>query len=191
MFKNFLKMLFSFAPWISFLIIAHDSMFRLKLGLIVAAVLTLVMAITKLHRGVIMWVGLVFFTYALIAVIGMNHMWTVRYMGALANGALALGTWIGIALKSPFTIEYAREHVDPALWNHPAFLRTNYLMTGMWGSVFTISTLLALQRSMHPSMPAWAYEAITYTLLVSAMFFSTWYPEYAKQRRAAAADATA
>ena len=90
---SFFKMLLTFAPWIAFLIIARDSIFRLKLGIIVAAVLTVVMAVTRLHRGVIMWVGIIFFSYALAAVALLNNMWTVRYMGVLANGALAGGTW--------------------------------------------------------------------------------------------------
>lgn len=181
--KSFLKMLLSFAPWLFFLIIAHDSMFRLKVGIIGAAVLTVVMAVARLHRGVIMWVGILFFTYAIVAVVLLNDMWAVHYMGALANGALALGTWAGAALKRPFTLEYAREHTDPSLWENPAFLRTNYFMTAIWGVVFTINAFLAWQRSIQPAMPGWAYETISYSFMVSAMFISIWYPEYLRRRR--------
>ncbi|MCX5830228.1 MAG: hypothetical protein NTV58_19855 [Deltaproteobacteria bacterium] len=186
--KSFLKMLLSFAPWLFFLIIAQNSMFRLKLGIIGAAVLTVVMAITRLHRGVIMWVGILFFTYAIVAVILLNNMWAVHYMGALANGALAVGTWVGMAMKRPFTLEYAREHTDQSLWNNPVFLRTNYFMTAIWGAVFTINASLAWQRSIQPAMPAWGYETITYSLMVSAMFISIWYPEYLRRRRKAQAE---
>jgi hypothetical protein len=182
---SFFKMLLTFAPWIAFLIIARDSIFRLKLGIIVAAVLTVVMVVTRLHRGVIMWVGIIFFSYALAAVALLNDMWTVRYMGVLANGALAGGTWVGIALKRPFTLEYAREHADPSLWDDPLFLRTNYFLTVTWAMAFTINATLAWQRSVRPVMPGWAYETISYTLLVSAMFISTWYPQYVKRRREA------
>lgn len=101
--KSFLKMLLSFAPWLFFLIIAQHSMFRLKLGIIGAAVLTVVMAVTRLHRGVIMWVGILFFSCAIVAVVFMNDMW--------------------------------------------------------------------------------AYETVSYSLMVSAMFISTWYPEHLRRRR--------
>jgi hypothetical protein len=57
----FLKLILAFAPWLAFLIIAHGSLFRLKLGLIVALVLSIGMGVARLHRGVILWVGLVFF----------------------------------------------------------------------------------------------------------------------------------
>lgn len=182
---SFFKMLFSFAPWIFFLIIAHDSMFRLKLGIIVAAVLSVFMAVKRLHRGVIMWASILFFLYAILAVVLLENMWAVRHMGVLANGALAVGVWAGIGLKRPFTMEYAREHTDPCLWEQPSFLRTNYLLTTIWAVVFTINAFLAWQRSIQPVMPSWAYETISYSLLVSAMFVSTWYPQYIKKQREA------
>ncbi len=184
---SFFVMLLSFAPWIAFLIIAGGSLFRLKLGIIVAALLMVVMAVTRLHRGVIMWVGIVFFSYALAAVVLLNNMWTVRHMGFLANAALAMGIWVGIALKRPFTLEYAREHTDSSLWDSPLFLRTNYLLTEMWAVVFSINATLAWHRSVRPAMPGWAYETVSYSLLVSAMFISTWYPQYVRRRRAGSA----
>ena len=36
---GFLKLVLAFAPWLAFLFIAHGSLFRLKLGLVVALVL--------------------------------------------------------------------------------------------------------------------------------------------------------
>jgi hypothetical protein len=184
---SFFKLLFGFAPWIAFLIIARDSLFRLKLGILVAAVLTVGMAVARLHRGVIMWVGLLFFAYACVAVVVLNDLWAVRYMGALANGALAVGSWAGIALRRPFTLEYAREHTDPSLWQHPVFLRTNYLLTTAWATAFTVSAALALQRSIQPALPGWAYETLSYSILLAAMLLTTWYPKYARRRREAQA----
>lgn len=180
---SFFKMLLVFAPWIAFLVIAHGSLFRLKLGIVVAAVLTVVMVVTRLHRGAIMWVGITFFSFALVAVVLLNNMWTVRDMGILANGALAAAVWIGIALKRPFTLEYAREHTDPSLWHSPSFLRTNYILTLMWAVTFTINATLSWQRSFEPIMPGWAYETSSYSLLVLAMFISTWYPQFVRRRR--------
>jgi hypothetical protein len=55
----------------------------------------------------------------------------------------------------------------------------------MWAVVFTINAILAWQQSAQPTMPGWAYETISYSLLVSAMFISTWYPHYLKKQREA------
>lgn len=117
---NIIKLVIAFAPWLSFLIISGHSMFRLKLSIIVAICLVVMMGIMKTHRGIILWSGVLFFTYALIAVVIFNHMWSIRHMGILANGALALGTWTSILMKKPFTIDYAKDHVDPAQWDSPS-----------------------------------------------------------------------
>lgn len=109
---SFFKLLLAFAPWLSFLIIAHDSLFRLKLGLIVALVLSIIMGVARLHRGIILWAGLLFFTSATVAVVLLNNIWTVKYMGILANATLAVSSWMTIALKKPFSLDYAREHTE-------------------------------------------------------------------------------
>ncbi|MCK7473424.1 MAG: hypothetical protein MZV49_07660 [Rhodopseudomonas palustris] len=57
-----------------------------------------------------------------------------------------LGAWLTIALGKPFTLDYAKEHVDPSLWNDPRFIRTNVLMTGVWASTFTINAVLAFGK---------------------------------------------
>lgn len=184
---QFLKLLFSFAPWIAFLLIAQGSLLRLKVGLAVAAVLTIGMAVLKLHRGAIMWVGLLFFVYACVAVFGFTHMWTIQNMGILANASLAAGTWGALLLGHPFTEEYAREHVDKSLWNHPAFKRTNVILTSMWGLVFTANTSVAWLKTYDKSWPEPAYESVSYFFLVSAMAVSSFYPELARRRREARA----
>ena len=43
---DFLKLILAFAPWIAFLIIARDSLFRLKLGLVIALVPNIAMGAT-------------------------------------------------------------------------------------------------------------------------------------------------
>jgi len=180
---SFFKLLLTFAPWLSFLLIARDSLFRLKLGLAVALVLSVVMGITRLHRGVILWTGLLFFTYATVAVALLNNMWTAQHMGIMANGALAASTWLTIAIKKPFTLDYAREHTDPALWDNPLFIRTNVVIASVWGLIFSVSTILAWGKIEHFILSELGYEVITYTLLIGTVAFTTWYPNYVRRRR--------
>jgi len=180
---SFFKLLLAFAPWISFLIIARDSLFRLKLGLVVALVLVVVMGITRLHRGVILWAGLVFFACATVAVVLLNNMWIAQHMGVMANGALAVSTWLTIAIKKPFTLDYARDHTDPSLWDHPLFIRTNVVIASVWGLTFSVNTILAWGKMKHFILSELGYEAISYTLLIGTVAFTTWYPNYIHRRR--------
>ena len=66
-----------FRPWIAFLIIANDTLLRVEIGLVVALGLSVsrslglsvLISLLRLHRGIIMWVGLAFFTGATIAMV--------------------------------------------------------------------------------------------------------------------------
>jgi len=177
------KMILSFAPWIAFLIISGPSMFRLKLGIIVAAILVVVMGVTKLHRGVVLWAGVLFFIYALISVVWLNNMWTVMHMGILANGTLAAGTWLTVLMGKPFTLDYAKEHTDPSLWNTPTFLKTNYVLTSAWGVVFLIGVLNAWLKMLNLGVPNWVFEVSQYACMLGTMFFTNWYTAYVKRQR--------
>lgn len=179
------KMILSFAPWIAFLIISGPTMFRLKLGIIVAAILVVVMGVFRLHRGVLLWAGVLFFIYALISVVWMNNMWAIMHLGILANGTLAAGTWLTTLMGKPFTLDYAKEHTDPSLWDSPVFLKTNYVITSAWGVVFTIGVLNAWLKMQHLGVPHWAFELVQYSFMFGAMFFTNWYTAYVKRQRPA------
>lgn len=180
---SFFKLLLTFAPWLSFLIIAQGSLFRLKLGLVIALVLSLIMGITKLHRGIILWAGLIFFISSTVAVAVFNNMWTVIHMGILANGVLAVSSWITIALKKPFTLDYAREHTDPSLWENPIFIKTNVTITSIWAFAFTVNSVLAWGKMEHFVLPEWGYEIISYTILCGTAAFTSWYPNHIRRKR--------
>ncbi|WP_296805846.1 hypothetical protein [Thiocapsa sp.] len=99
------------------MVIAHEGLFRLQLGLGVALALSVILGLTGIHRGVILWAGLVFFSLASIAVIGFPDLWTIRHMGVLAAGMLATATWFSVLIRKPFTLDYARAHTDRSLWS--------------------------------------------------------------------------
>lgn len=182
---SFLKMLLAFLPWIAFLFIAHGSLFRLKIGLVVALVISVAMGISRLHRGVILWGGLIFFAYATLAIVAFENMWMVKYMGIIASGVLATATWLTVILKKPFTLDYARVHTDPSLWDSPLFIRTNFFLTSVWGVTFTVNAILAWGKMEHFILPELGYELFSYALLIGTMAFSIWYPNHVKlkQRR--------
>ena len=100
--------------------------------------------------------------------------------------ALALGAWLTIALNKPFTLDYAKEHVDPSLWSDPFFIRTNVLMTGVWASAFTLNAILAFGKMEQFALPELGYELISYAVLIGTAIFTVWYPEHLRKVRAAA-----
>ena len=180
---SFLKLLVAFAPWLAFLFIAHDTPLRVKLGLVVALVLSVAMGVARLHRGIILWVGLAFFAAATVAVVGFEDAWTLRHMGVLANGALASGAWLTILAGKPFTLDYAKEHADPSLWKTPQFVRSNTVIAAAWATTFTINSAVAFVKMRQIGVSDLVCEIFSYCLLVGTAAFTVWYPAHLRRTR--------
>lgn len=43
-----------------------------------------------------------------------------------------------LVMRSPFTMEYAREQVAQQLWDNPRFIRANYVITAVWALAFAV-----------------------------------------------------
>lgn len=176
----FFKLVLSFAPWLAFLAISHFGLMGLKIGLAAGLLLSLIMGLAGLHRGVILWCGLAFFSYASVAVIGFGNRWAALHMGILANAALAAGAWGGIAMGNPFSAAYARAHTAQEIWNSPGFTRANNVITAVWAGVFSLNALLAWGKMTRPS---WMWEAASYGFLIAAAWFTSWYSARSRQTR--------
>lgn len=180
---HLVKMILVFAPWLAFLFIAQGSLFRLKLGLAVGLVLCIVMGIARIHRGIILWSGILFFLYTTVAVLLYENTWTIHYMGVLASGFLAASTWLGVVIGKPFTLDYAREDVDPIFWNDPRFIRSNSIVTSAWGFVFTLNSVLAWCKTQSFPIDDLVYEGISYTMLIGTVSFTAWHTKRARAQR--------
>ncbi len=180
----FLRLVAGFAPWIAFLLIAQGSLLRVKIGLAAALAFSIIMGVLGLHRGIILWAGLAFFAVAAVAIIGFDSLWMLRHLGVLANGTLALAAWATIAAGRPFTLDYARQHTDPALWRAPAFIRANVVIASVWAAVFAVNTLLAFVRMLAGGSGAhgWIFDVASHGLLVATAAFTAWYPGFLRRR---------
>ena len=184
-----LKLLLAFSPWIAFWIISGGhSMTRLHGGIIVAAILVIVMGITRLHRGLILWAGVLFFAFAVIAVVLLDNLWVIRHLGVLASGTLFMATLISIVIGDPFTESYAREHVPRELWDTPAFIRSSYTVTGFWGIIFLANVLVNVFKSYYPDLGEWFFRAVEFAILASGVVFTTQYSRWARNRRQSPAE---
>jgi hypothetical protein len=178
------KLLLAFLPWIAFWIIsAGQSMFWLQVGVGVAAVLVVVMGITRLHRGVILWAGVVFFAFALVFVVGLENMWAIHHLRLLATGTLFVATLFSVAVGRPFTEDYAREHVPKELWDSPAFIRGCFTVTGVWGFIFLANVLINVAKLNYPAKSEWLYRGVELTVLVLGVVFTTIYSRIAGKKR--------
>ena len=163
-------------------------MVRLQIGICVAAILVIVMGITKLHRGMILWAGVIFFGFALVTVVLLQHVWVIRHLGILASGTLFMATLVSIVIGQPFTESYAREHVPAEVWDSPAFIRSSYTVTGVWGIIFLANTLVNVVKPYYPELGEWFFRVVELCVLVSGVLFTTVYSSVMRKKRAAAGD---
>ena len=179
---QFLKLVLSFAPWLAFLLIARDSLLRVNIGLIVGLALSIALGFARINKGIILWASLAFFACAVTAVTVLHDMWTLRYMGVLANGTLAAVMWLTILIGKPFTLEYAREQAAPALWSSPAFMSTNNVISAVWAASLSLNTALAFGKMRTLLVPDVAYDVVSYATLLGAIVFTIWYPRHVRKK---------
>jgi hypothetical protein len=128
----------------------------------------------------------------LFAAIGACHALTDSGMSPTAVRIAVDGGVLAIALTSlmirlPFTLQYAREAVEPEILAQPRFLRTNYILTSVWTAAFVLMLLADIVAVYWPDLPLWACAAIAFAARNSAIYFTRWYP---KRVRAAIAVGT-
>ncbi|MER7466669.1 hypothetical protein [Streptomyces sp. NPDC097981] len=179
------------APWIIFSLLVGPGRFEIAVVLALASTIVLVAAGRIINRGsswkLLELADLVFFT--VMAVIGAlasegTRRWLETYAGEVSNIALVLIAFGSMALRMPFTLQYARERVDPAYWNTPAFLRTNYLITGVWGLAFLVAAVAGGYGDLvlHNPNNIWTGWIIQILAITAAVRFTAWYPDVARAR---------
>ena len=61
----------------------------------------------------------------------------LKTYGPIANSLVLAGMAFGtLAIKKPFTYQYAKEDWDKSYWDEPAFIKINEIITGVWGGIF-------------------------------------------------------
>ena len=81
----------------------------------------------------------------------------------------------------PFSLDYAKAHTDPSLWQSPVFIRTNVLITSVWSMLFTLNALLAWGKMAGLFLPQWGFEVLSYGFMVATAAFTTWYPAHLRR----------
>lgn len=173
----------SFLPWILYFILAGNTQQQLSVAIIVAAILSIIFEIRGLKKGfVLSWGTLLFFIFMFITVVLFKNSWIAKNSWIFSNGALASIAWISILIRRPFTIQYAKEQVSKDKWQHPLFLKINYLLTTAWGLIFLINLGLHLIRIYYPSFTGLGYEVISYIPSLFGIWFTAWFPNWYKQK---------
>ncbi|MFE9793112.1 hypothetical protein ACFYRL_15415 [Streptomyces goshikiensis] len=179
------------SPWIVFSLVVGPGRFEWAVVIALTISIALVVVSRLVEPGgsmKILEVSDVAF-FAVLAVIGAlaspgTHRWLETYAGEVSNIALTAIAFGSMAVRKPFTLQYAREQVDPALWDSPVFLRTNYMITGVWGLAFLVAAIAGAfgDLVLHDPNNIWTGWIIQVLAIVAALRFTAWYPEVVRER---------
>jgi hypothetical protein len=174
-----------FIPLIVYGLLAGSSVASVIVALGAAVIITVIIGFSDLKKGMILtWGNLVLFCSLLIAVGVLGMTCLIPVMGMLIYAALAAVTIGSILAKIPFTLQYARDMVDRTVWEKPAFIRANVLMTGVWGGVFVINFILDYLAFAYPNSAGGITPPLTYLVLIAGIIFTIWYPGHLQKKYA-------
>jgi hypothetical protein len=100
---------------------------------------------------------------------------------AVDSGVLAISL-ASLAIRRPFTLQYAREVVDGKTAELPGFLTANYYITAAWSAAFLLMVIANVLLIYVPGLPLWSGLAIAFAARNSAVYFTKWYPQHYREK---------
>ncbi|MEJ0018085.1 MAG: hypothetical protein WDN25_16250 [Acetobacteraceae bacterium] len=175
--------LLAFAPFIVFALFDRlvDATIGLIAGAAVSAALLVRDWVTPGRSPKILEIGsfILFGGLALYASFG-DPTWSIVGVRLWVDSGLLLIVLASLAVRRPFTLQYAREQVSPDLWNSPEFVRTNDVITAVWALAFAVLVIADLVLLYVPEVPTRVGIIVTILAIVGAIKFTGWYPERAR-----------
>jgi hypothetical protein len=89
---------------------------------------------------------------------------------------------LSIAIRVPFTLQYALEKVDAQTARLPGFIRANYIITSAWAASMLAMMIGNVALIYMPGLPIWSSLLVAFAARNSAVYFTKWYPEYRKAK---------
>lgn len=115
--------------------------------------------------------------------------WLGMWAGELSSIALAGFVIVTLLIRWPFTLAYAKDTTPEEHWDTPAFLRINYVISAFWGGAFVVSALAGAYGDLvlGDNDNFWTAWIVPIGMLIWAVAFTEFYPDYATATTAAAA----
>lgn len=181
--------LLAFAPFIVFAVVDRfgGSTIALFAGAAVSAALIVRDLASSGRSPKILEIGtlILFAALAVYAVVGDPH-WSIFGVRLAVDAGLLAIVLISIAVRVPFTMQYAREQVAPEFWNHPRFRRVNDIISAGWAAAFAVMVAADAVLVYVPALPPVYGIVVTVLALYAAIRFTAWYPARVRREQAAA-----
>jgi len=175
-----MHLLLAFAPFILFVLI--ERLAGIPAGLAAGAAASAFLVIHDLltpGRGIkLLELGtFVLFGLLTLYALAIDPPWSIAAVRLRVDAGLMLIVLASLALRQPFSLQYARDSVDRAHWDSPGFLHVNYVISAAWAIAFGMLVLADIAMAYVPALPHAAGIVVTVAALYAAGWFTGWYPE--------------
>ncbi|CAA2100031.1 hypothetical protein [Variovorax paradoxus] len=139
-----MSMLLAFAPFIVFAL--GDRLLGVVPALLAAALVSVVIlardGLTPGRKVKVLEIGsaLLFGGLALYA-LATHTEWSLLGVRLRVDAGLLLVVLFTMAVRQPFTLQYAKERTPPEVWTQPGFRRVNDVITAAWAVAFALMVL--------------------------------------------------
>ena len=179
-----MRILLSFVPYFVFGFIL-DAV-PVALACLIAAIVGLVIALGDyLMRGrsIKLLDGGTIAIFVIVALIAafLKPALQPSWVWVATNAGLLAISLVSLAIRRPFTLQYAREQVGPDLWNSPVFLAVNDRITAVWALAFAVMLFFQIAIITMPGMPALADYVGSIAPVFVALAFTAWYPRHVRR----------
>jgi hypothetical protein len=172
--------LLAFAPFIEFVVLDEllGSIEGLLAGIIMSAGLLIRDWMSEDREPKIIEIGTaIFFCGLAIQALLLDPAWSIDGVRLRVDSGLLIMILVTLAIRQPFTLQYAREQVATEFWEGPEFIRTNYVVAAVWALAFSVVVIVELILLYWPEVPPRVGILVTIAALVGAVKFTSWYPE--------------
>lgn len=172
--------LFSFFPWI---IYWSACGFHYAPGIIYALIVSALLTAAGIFRknpSLMDVVTFCFFLLAGLATFVLDAPFFVKNSGLAGYATLFLMAAGSVLAGSPFTFQVAKKDYPEVYWDDPAFLKTNNIISLVWGGIFLANAFLS--RAPDFQVAVLYPNLLVAAAVVFSFFFPRWYPVYLYQR---------
>ena len=111
--------------------------------------------------------------------------WSTSAVKLTVDAGVFAISLMSLAIRQPFTLQYAREMVDTETAKLPGFMKSNYIITWAWTAAFLLMMMANVLMIYVPGLPLWSGLAIAFAARNTAVYFSKWYPQHRRAKYAA------
>jgi hypothetical protein len=108
--------------------------------------------------------------------------WTVATVRLAVDLGLLAIALVSLAIRRPFTLQYARETVPEAFWQMPVFYTANRNISAVWAGAFAALVAADALAEWVPAVPLWVDVAGSVAAFAAPVWFSRWYPVVVRRR---------